>query len=150
MAVGYDKGNQLDALTLKDCEGNDVSLSEVCGAHAAWLFFAHAWCPHCKKSSSLAESIHSKYADQGLVTIHVVVEDAVQGKPDAADCKTWRETFGHENVLTLYDPTGASYVLWEQNYTALNVFMDGDRVITNKTHTDSQSTIELSIQGALP
>lgn len=41
--VGYDTGQQLAELEFLTCDGKRVSLTEVCGAKAAWIFVAHGW-----------------------------------------------------------------------------------------------------------
>lgn len=43
VAKGYDTGQQLADIKLKDCDGNDVWLSDFCGASALWIFGAHGW-----------------------------------------------------------------------------------------------------------
>jgi thiol-disulfide isomerase/thioredoxin len=148
--LGYATGDQLDSLVLKDCEDNDVSLDAVCGADVTWMFFAHGWCPHCKLASSLMEEIDEEYAQHNMAVVNIVVESASGGPPTADTCQAWRDTYGQEDVLTLYDPTGASFVLWEQNYTALSVFLDGNRVIDSKLHSDSEVTLKSTLNSLLP
>lgn len=142
-------GNYLANLTLKDCDGNDVALDHFCGASALWLFVAHGWCPHCKKTSSLAEQIQRDYEDQGLATAVVLVENAQGQPPTQADCKAWRTGYGLDHAAALYDPTGVALQLYEQNFTALSVFVGGDRVITEKKHTDVESSLRTSIAALL-
>jgi hypothetical protein len=50
-------------------------------------------------------------------------------------------------VITLYDPSGASSSLWEENYTALSVIFD-NMVITRKLHSDVQGTIQFALNAA--
>jgi len=149
VTVGVGTGDQLEDIMLKDCEGNPVSLSEVCGADATWLFFAHAWCPHCKKSSAFMEDVHASYEGTNLATVNILVETSSQGRPDAAACAGWRSAYDHKEVITLYDESGASFALWEENYTALNVFLDKNHVITEKHHSDYRGDVESGIEGAL-
>ncbi len=40
---GYKVGNQMAELKLQDCDGNDVFLSDFCGATGTWIFAAHGW-----------------------------------------------------------------------------------------------------------
>ncbi len=56
---------------------------------------------------------------------------------------------GHEDVLTLYASSGQFNPLWHNNYTALSVFLDSDRVITQKFNTDVRPQIEAAITAAL-
>jgi len=149
VTVGLGTGEQLEDIVLKDCEGNPVALSEVCGADATWLFFAHAWCPHCKKSSAFMEEVHASYEGTNLAAVNILVETTSGGSPDAGACSAWRGAYGHKEVITLYDESGVSFGLWEENYTALNVFLDKDRVITEKHHSDYRAEVESAIDGAL-
>ena len=149
VTVGPKLGNYLSKINLKTCEDEDVSLDRFCGSGGQWVFVAHGWCPHCKLTASLAEKIHADYVDKDLASVVVLVENASGGIPTAQDCKTWRQIYGLYNVAALYDPTGASKALYEQNYTALNVFIGPDRIIKSKQHTDVESTIRLQIAGIL-
>lgn len=56
---------------------------------------------------------------------------------------------GHEDVVTLFASSGQASVLWHNNYTALSVYVDGDRVVTGKANTDVQPQIEAAISQAL-
>lgn len=77
------------------------------------------------------------------------MEDSGSNPPDEADCRTWRAGHEHQEVITLFDPTQRSFVLFEENYTSLNVFVDANRVITSKVHTDVTSAIRAGIRSAL-
>lgn len=148
--VGSRLGDQLDGLVLQTCEGVHISLNELCGAHAAWLSFAHAWCPHCREGAALAESLHATYADRGLASVNVLVEWGPGEAPSGEHCEAWRDTHGQDRVLTLYDAERVSFRLWDENYTALNVFLDADRVIRAKLHTDLREHLEAGIEASLP
>ena len=151
---GVDAGTLVDEqitnLVFKSCEGTEVALSEVCGADALWLVAAHAWCPHCQQLASFSESLHDRYAARGLASLHVLVEYDPDEAPDADDCSEWRARYEMDQVITLYDDTGASDPLFEQNFTALNVFVDRDRIIRNKIHSDIEGEIEAAIFETLP
>ena len=147
---GWSIGEQLSLLILKDCAGNDVPMDAICGADATWMFFAHAWCPHCQKAAAEAEGILDAFGDKNLAVINVVVEDNGGGPATAGLCTSWRETFEQERVLTLFDPIFKSSFLWEQNYTALNVFLDADRIIRDKIHTDRADAITQALSTVLP
>lgn len=41
-------------------------------------------------------------------------------------------------------------MLWEQNFTALNVFVGQDRVIASKIHTDNSATLQAEVASLLP
>ena len=78
----------------------------------------------------------------------MLYETSNSERPTAEDCVAWRDQYGHQDVITLYDPTGAATALWEENFTALNVVLD-DQVIEAKLHTDQQPTIRAAIDAAL-
>lgn len=148
--VGLKIGNQLPRnLELPDCDGNMVSLDSICGAAASWIFLSHMWCPHCQATAAQAEAIAQKYAGKNLAIVNVVIQNASYSAPTASDCTSWRTTYGSPNVVTLYDPTGKTKGFFEQNYTALSVFVDGQRVIKSKAHTDVRAQLVGGIDDAL-
>lgn len=150
VAVGFLRGDQLGELVLRDCEGNDFDLREVCGARAVWMSFAHGWCPHCRENGSNMERIHADAAAAGdLASLNIIVEDNDFDTPNELICSAWRSEYAQDRVLTLYDPTGASLVLWEQNATALNVMLDDSRVIADKLHTDVEDELRAALSSVL-
>lgn len=150
VTVGFDVGQQLGDVVVKDCDGNDISLEAFCGAQALWVFAAHGWCPLCQSVSGKQESILADYAAQGLVAINVVVQDGQSQPPDPAYCALWRETHGHVGVYTLYDPTESILALWPGGSSSLSAFVDADRVIRSKlVHESNEATIRSEIEAAL-
>ena len=146
VSSGYGVGQQLAALTLKDCDGQPVAFSDLCGAAATWGFFAHGWCPHCKLAASFAESVAQTYGPSGGLVVNVLVQSSAYATPTAQDCQAWRAQYGHDAVLTLYDDSAASTALWDNSYTALSVFMNQDQVVIKKLHSDVQATIDLEMK----
>jgi AhpC/TSA family protein len=149
VVVGFEVGDQLADIVVKDCEGNDYSLTELCGAKALHIFAAHGWCPLCKGFSAEQEALQDELAAEGLASVNIVLEKASGEEPDAAYCKLWRDTHGLEDVVTLYDPTGVAKVLWS-NTSSLSAFLSKDQVIVSKLeHDGNVSTIKARIQEAL-
>ncbi|MFT7624631.1 MAG: hypothetical protein ACI9WU_003819, partial [Myxococcota bacterium] len=122
-----------------------------CGADGMWVFAAHGWCPHCKKAAGFAEDVHDFFWSEGseLATVVILVQSGSNQPPTKSDCSAFRQQMDHDNVVTLYASTGQANVLWQNNLTALSVFVDGNRVITNKANTDVQGQIESEIQKAI-
>ncbi len=148
--VGFDVGDQLADVVVKDCEGQDYALTELCGKKGLHVFAAHGWCPLCKSVAGQQEALHDKYAASGLGSVNIVVQTAAGGQPDAAYCKLWREQFGQDDVITLYDPTGASLAIWPGGSSSLHAFVNADRVIVQKLeHTSDLVAIEGGIQKAI-
>lgn len=146
--VGVDVGDRLPSLEVMTCDDQKVSLDSLCGANGLWIFAAHGWCPLCQSVSSKQEAIVDEYAPKGLVAVNILVQDG-QGNPSsAAFCKQWHETYGHEDVLPLYDPTGNILQLWPGGSSSLSAFVDKDRVIQSKlVHTADEQTIRDNLDG---
>jgi hypothetical protein len=150
VSVGFDEGQQLADIVVKDCNDNDVSLEQFCGADALFIFAAHGWCPLCKSVSSQEEAIHDSFAGKNLASVNIVVETGMGGVPDAEYCKLWRNQNGQEDVATLYDPTGKVLALWPGGSSSLSAYVDQNRVITGKlVHNSDVAMIKAQIQGAL-
>jgi hypothetical protein len=148
--VGLATGEQLAKLVVKDCDGNDYALENVCGSSATWLFVAHGWCPYCKSVTKDAETTLASYAGRNLAAVNVLVENAASQPPTMTDCKAWRDTYALTNVVALYDPDGVTKGLFDAGSSALSVFIDKDRVIRSKIiHTDDLAAIKSGIDGAL-
>jgi hypothetical protein len=149
--VGFDVGDQMGDIVVKDCDGNDVSLTALCGASALFVFAAYGWCPLCKSVSSAQEALTDSFAGQNVASVNIVLENAQAQPADANYCKTWRAAHGQEDVVTLYDPTGAVLALWNGGgSTSYSAFIDSDRVIVSKLeHTADQNAIKAGIEGAL-
>ncbi len=151
VSVGVEVGQQLADIVLKDCDGNDVSLTELCGASALWIFAASATCPFCKSVSSQQEMIHAGYVARNLASVNILVENGQGDPPDANDCKVWRAKFGQQKVRTYFDPTGAVLALWPQpGTTSMSAFVDDERVIVSKLiHTADLVQIIAGIEASL-
>jgi hypothetical protein len=147
--AGYEVGQLLPTLEVRDCDGNAFSLDALCGAEALWIFAAHGWCPLCQSVGENAESLHDSFAGTGLVSINVIVQDPDYEAPDAAYCQKWRDINGHDDVITLFDPAGVLLPLWSES-SSLSAFVSADRRIVSKLEHDSNlEHIAAGIEGAL-
>lgn len=149
--VGFDVGDQMGDIVVKDCDGNDVSLKAFCGASALFVFAAYGWCPLCQSVSSAQEAITDSFAGQNVASVNIVVQNGQAAPPDANYCKTWRDAHGHADVVTLFDPTGAVLALWNGGgSSSYSAFIDSDRVIVSTlAHTSDTNAIKAGIEGAL-
>jgi len=147
--VGFEIGDQMPSIIVYDCEGNQTTLDELCGAEALFLFVAHGWCELCLYVSSFAEEVEDDYASQGLASAVVIVEDEDGLPPDPAYCAAWRDQFGLEDVRVYYDPGGGLTALWG-GQASVSAFVDHDRVIVGKlVYQSSRDAIEQGIEDAL-
>jgi hypothetical protein len=148
--TGPATGNQLGRYVVKDCDGNDYALENVCGSDATWLFVAQGWCPYCRSATQSSESILASYAGKNVAAVNILVQNAQHQPPTMTDCKAWRDTYELTNVIALYDPTGVTMELFDAPSSALSVFIDKDRVIRSKIdHTDDVTAIKAGIDAAL-
>lgn len=149
--VGVDVGNRLPSIQVLTCDDEPFNLDELCGAGALWVFAAHGWCPLCQSVSKNQEAWVDEYAPKGLVAVNILVADMQNNPPTAEYCKKWRDAYGHEDVIQLYDPTGAVLQLWPGGSSSLSAFVDADRVIQSKTvHTSDEATLRANIEAVLP
>jgi hypothetical protein len=149
VSVGIDTDQQIMDFTVKDCEGHDVPLSDLCGAKSTWAFFAHSWCVPCQAVGAFGESVQHKYASRGLASIVVIVEGGTGMPPTKEDCQAWRDKFGENEVLTFFDPEQKTLQLFDNNNTTLSVFMDKDRVMWRKFHSHLEADVTSSIETSL-
>lgn len=149
--MGFNIGDQIDDVIVRDCDDNVVSLTAFCGASATFLFGAFGWCPLCQQVSSEQEQITDKYAPQNVASVNIIIQNGQGAAPDANYCKTWRDNFGFKDTITLYDPTGASLAIWGFSSTSsLSAFLDKDRIIVNTLeHNGDVSLIQQNIDEAL-
>jgi hypothetical protein len=146
---GIKDGQQIPDYALRDCDGNDYYLSASCPSNAAWLYVAHMWCPHVKQVSSYANEVAGKFAPRGLVSYVVVTESADRNRPTKEDCRAMKEAYGFTDVVTLYDPRGLTMELFDNDTTSLGVYLDANRVIKFRTHTDVRESIERDLEALL-
>jgi hypothetical protein len=143
ISSGFATGQQLPKLTVKDCDGNDYSLDNFCGADGTWVFIAHGWCGICQSVSSNSETLLAGYAGKNVAAVNILVQNASSQPPTATDCKAWRDTFKLKNVIALYDPTGVTLGIASEFGTtsAISGFLDKDRVIRSKIHHNGDQTL---------
>ncbi len=74
LSAGAEKGQLAPDFTLKDMQGQDVSLSNLKGKVVVLNFWA-TWCPPCREEMPSMEMLYRKYKNQGLVILAVNVEE---------------------------------------------------------------------------
>lgn len=67
-SVPTDSGERLPALTLKDYEGNDMSLSDFSGKALIVNSWA-AWCPFCRQELPDLAALQREFPDIGVIAI---------------------------------------------------------------------------------
>jgi len=146
--VGFAVGQSLGDLGLRDCDtGAAVTMDEVCGASATWLFAAHTHCPTCQATSSFMDDVATAIAGKNVAIVISVHDD------NGTTCAKWREVYklaGLSNVRVYSDPDAAVWdKLKTKNYTAPSAFLDSSRVITFKEHSLVKDAVLTQIDAAL-
>lgn len=95
------------------------------------------------------ESLTAQYEKDGLVSIAIVVQSSSRTPPTAQTCKSWRSAGKHVKVYTLYDKFYRTRDFPERPYTALNVWVNKQHVITGKQHTDRDADLIREIKKSL-
>lgn len=148
VASGFETGEQLGKLRLKDCNGSDFALDELCGADATWILVVQAWCSECRETTAQSEALLATFAGN-VAAVNILLENADGKAPTAADCTAWRRSRGLAHVVTLYDPLRATEVLYDEATDPLHVILDKDRVIRTKLHGSEPASISAAISSAL-
>jgi thiol-disulfide isomerase/thioredoxin len=146
--VGYEVGQSMGALVLKDCEtGETATLDELCGAEATWIFVAHSHCPTCKATAAFTDEVADEVASKNVAVAHIMYDD------NGTACATWKETYklgGRPNLKVYEDPTGAAWQkIKTSNYTAPSAFLDRNRVVTFRAHGLTKAKVLSQIDTAL-
>lgn len=103
---GRAPGETAPDVVLRDCDGIEHSLHDLCERDAVWLFEYADWCPPCRSfASSSANRIYDRFAGDGLGAWMVISADASFDSPDATDCAEIRDRYGI-SMPVLIDPDG--------------------------------------------
>lgn len=97
--TGLRDGQAAPLFTLPGFDGKQHSLTDYLGKVVVLEFWLTT-CPHCRASMPHLQDLATRFADQGLVVITVVVNHAWQ---DAADFFTKE---GYTDFVSLYQPDG--------------------------------------------
>ena len=87
--------------TLKDAEGNNVSLADYRGKPLILHFWA-TWCPYCKKVQPGLSALHAKYQSQGLELVGISVREDAGAQPQQV-----LQERGHTFKTLLFGETAA-------------------------------------------
>jgi peroxiredoxin len=103
---GGDLGNQLPDLQLADCDGQTVSLHELCGANAGLIYHFYGWCASCFDFVRGLNDLYDSHHPRGLKILMIVAEDPLQQPATLEYCQALRDTIGLQ-VRMVYDPDGS-------------------------------------------
>lgn len=104
------------AFTLKDADGENVSLSDYRGKVVILHFWA-TWCPYCKRLQPGLDALYQEYQEQGLALLGISFNEDDDARPQQALNKR-----GH-NFKTLVKG-GRVAALYEVRGTPTTFFID--------------------------
>ena len=116
--TGLRIGQAAPLFTLPGFDGEQHSLSNYLGK-VVILDFWRTTCPHCTASMPHLQDLVTRYADQGLVVITVVINHAWQ------DANSFFAKEGYTDFVSLYEPDGLdqrpsdTYKVWSVPHTLL-------------------------------
>lgn len=105
----YNKENDF---TLKDLNGDEVSLSDFQGKIVILNFFA-TWCPPCKAEMPDFESINKKYEDVVVLAVNPTVVE-LRGGTDSKKAEAKVRSFIDESNYTFTVLLDSDNILWEK------------------------------------
>ena len=104
--------------TLKDLEGNKISLADYRGKKAVVIDFWASWCPNCRRDMPVMQRLYEKYGDQ----VEVI---AVNLQESSRTVEKFVNSEGF-TFLILLDPAGSASRAYGVNYTNFHVLIDKD------------------------
>ncbi len=103
-------GGTAPDFTLKDIDGNSVSLSDYLGDKVIVVSFWATWCSPCKAEMPHLDAMYKDLGDQGLIVLAISVDEA----RDAPKAKQQAKAAGYSfpvlldqatEVVTLFNPS---------------------------------------------
>lgn len=99
--AGITVGKSAPDFTLKDLDGNNVSLHQFRG-HVVLLDFWASWCPPCRASMPTLDKFAAEYHDKGLVMIGVSLDRS------AGDASSFLKQNNYHLLIPLWGSASAS------------------------------------------
>jgi len=125
---GAGAGETLANLRFTDCAGRPVELRDFYRrARVLWLAIQAGWCPSCGPERQLLQQLHAEHAEQGLVVLLVLGENAIPDSGEVGD--DYCASFAEHHALTfpvLQDPGFAVTAPYTRNGVPRQILLDGD------------------------
>ena len=122
------KGVAAPDFTLKDRNGEEVSLSSLQGKKVYLKFWA-SWCPPCRKSMP---SLGELAAEERDFEIYTIVAPGIGGEQSAEDFKSWYDEQGYsKDIPVLFDESGEVMQAYRISAFPTNAFIGSDGVLVS-------------------
>ncbi len=123
------KGVAAPDFTLKDMDGNEVTLSSLQGQKVYLKFWA-SWCPPCKESMP---ALGELAAEDNDFAIYTIVAPGVGGELSEEDFKSWYKEQGYsEKIKVLFDEKGKVMQAYGITAYPTNAFIGTDGILVSK------------------
>ncbi len=86
-----EKAKKAPPFTLKDLEGNSVTLDSLLGNGLIIIDFWATWCKPCSKALDMLQKLYAQYADSGLQVLAITVDspDKISRIKSLVSSKEW-------------------------------------------------------------
>jgi thioredoxin family protein len=127
-SAAKNKGVTAPDFTLKDRDGNEVSLSSLQGKKVYLKFWA-SWCPPCRKSMP---SLGELAAEERDFEIYTIVAPNFSGEKSIEDFNSWYDEQGYsKDIPVLFDETGEVMQAYQISAFPTNAFIGSDGVLVS-------------------
>jgi len=149
---GYQQGEHMCDISLKDQRGDDFSLYDHIGKPIV-LDFSTMWCGYCQVAAREVSAVAGKYAEHDLLYVTVLVEDQSGNPADIDDCDNWATLFGiieqpvlagSREIIQSNDNDGIPITGWPTFY-----FLTEDMVVDTILRGYSDEAVDFGIQGII-
>ena len=145
---GTRAGQTLRDYTLLTCDGDEVSVHDLCGNEASLLLGFAGWCPPCNRNAPEWAAGYAARADESLGVYFVVNQNASFGSADEVYCSGIRDEFGL-TMPVLYDPTGGFPTAMGMRANDSSVIIDGAFVVVESGQYRTPSSVWADIDELL-
>ncbi len=140
---GNGVGQVTDNFALMDQHGEMVRLHDFCGREVL-LVTSAMWCEPCQDEAPELQHWYETYADQGLMVITLLGENAGGNTPSQTDLESWATSYGLEHPV-LADANWQVSNRWPGAYIpTMHLLGDGAVVIAGDTYV-SESQLEQNL-----
>lgn len=122
---GSDPNETITDVSFLDCDGNPVTLHDLCGQNAAIVVNFYGWCTGCYRIMGETNRWLEDYGEYGFRPIVVITEDTLETPATADYCDRIRAQYDLEATV-VYDP--------EHNFE--NLYGGADTVLITNQHAE--------------
>jgi peroxiredoxin len=134
--------------TLQTCDGETVSIHELCGNPASLIIGYAGWCPPCNSNAPLWQTGYASRADSGLGAYFVINQNTSAAVPDATYCAGTRDRFGL-TMPVLFDPTGRFHSTLGMAANDSSIVIDSDFEVIATGQYRSTSSVFADVDALL-